>query len=63
MVPRILEPVAGPSRSTSYANDQVASLNLNLNPDLCALVTVRPGSHGVTLNPQFPIAVVISLFL
>ena len=62
MVPRILEPVVGRSRRKYYANDQVASLNLNLNPDLSALVTVHPGSHGVTLNPQFDIALVISLF-
>ena len=64
MVPRVLEPVVHCSRSPSYANDQVANLNLNLNlnPDLSSLVTVHPGSHGVTLNSRLDIAIVISLF-
>ena len=62
MVPRILEPVVGRSRRRDYANDQVASLRLNLIPDLSALVTVHPGTHGVTLNLRFDITIVIYLF-
>ena len=43
----VLELVVGRSRSTSYANDQVTSLNLKMNPGLSALVgKLRIASKG-----------------